>query len=126
MLEIKECKDILRYSDIINDLLDDYALVSVAEAYDGERVSGFGVYSYEKDAVVIHRVEYGDDLYLADGIVRTILFKAMMNGIDRGVFAANESNDILTSKLKYIKDKGRIINSITDFMDNCKNCKECN
>lgn len=125
MLEMRELPDIKKYSEIINSLPDKNADYKVIESFGkAKMITGFAVYSYEEDAVVIHHCEYGEDIELCDGILRTVLFKAIFKGIDRGICLACEDKTNLFDKMRYPQNDGHEIASINNFLNSCKKCKE--
>ncbi len=120
MLEIHQKADVENYFDhfkkfnIPND-------ANVVEAFDNGNVIGFAIYKIENDAVFIYDVEYGNDLYLCDGIVRAVLFKASMLGINKAKFEANDLS--VFRKLGFIEKESDWLISIESIMDGCKKCK---
>ncbi|NLK70501.1 MAG: hypothetical protein GX286_03555 [Clostridiales bacterium] len=124
MLEILECKDIEKYSHILNNIKTDGKL-HVVEAFNKNNVIGYGIYAYNLEVVEIFDFDDGGDLYLGDGIIRSILFKACLKGIDDAVFKINNSDKISKlEKLNFVKGDNKVLNSINDFMNSCKNCKK--
>ena len=45
---------------------------------DKNNVIGFIAYAYNDDAVIIYDFDDGGDLYLCDGLVRSVLFKGCL------------------------------------------------
>ncbi len=85
MLEILEQKDTADYTTLLEEISAD-APVHVVESMSEDQVTGYAVFSYHPDAVTLYRCEAGKDMVLFDGIVRSVLFKAAMRGINRAVF----------------------------------------
>ncbi len=125
MLEIHEIPDISKYNLILEGLPADKSKLRVVEAFGrAKMVTGFAVFSYEEDCVNIYRCEYGDDIDLCDGILRSILFKASMKGIDTGKCMAQADGENLFTKMHYTKGNETMIQSIASLMNGCKRCKE--
>lgn len=124
MLQILQTRHIENYSDIINQLGIESDTVSVAEATEQDKVTGFGVYyiDFDKMAVVIRYAKY-EDLMLADGIYRSILFLAMMKGIEKAEFALDDEKLSADVKKLHLADENMKIESISEMLDGCKNCK---
>lgn len=124
MLQILQTRHIENYSDIINKLGIESDTVSVAEATEQDKVTGFVVYyiDFDKMAVVIRYAKY-DDLMLADGIYRSILFLAMMKGIEKAEFALDDEKLSADVKKLRLADENMKIESISEMLDGCKNCK---
>lgn len=124
MLQILQTRHIENYSDIIKKLGIESDTVSVAEATEQDKVTGFGVYyiDFDKMAVVIRYAKY-DDLMLADGIYRSILFLAMMKGIEKAEFVLDDEKLSVDVKKLHLADENMKIESISEMLDGCKNCK---
>lgn len=124
MLEILECKDTERYSHIL-DAIETSGITHVVEAFDRGKVIGHGIYAYNPDSVEIFDFSDGGDLNVCDGIIRSILFKACLKGIDDAMFKIDDINKInKLKKLNFVKNDNKMLNSINDFMNSCKNCKK--
>jgi len=123
MLEIHEAKNINAYRSVI-DTLPSGREYKIIESYspDGS-VTGSGIYTFENDSVIICDCRYGDDIDLCDGILRTILFKAMLKGVDTGKCEAYVAEKNLFDVMKY-PHLNYTIESIDNFLNSCKKCKE--
>lgn len=117
MLEIHQRKDINGYEDIISGI--EYPII--IEAVTGDKVDGFSVYSVSDGTVFIHKLQWNDDLYLCDGIIRTALFKASFIGIDKAHFA---DEYIEIAKRLHLCDENGNLSSIASVMGGCENCKK--
>lgn len=119
MLEIHENPDHSAYSAQLAKINKDNTIV--VESFENGEVTGYGIYSCDTNKVIIHDFSYTDNLYLLDGIIRTMLFKANMQGIDLAEFDIIDNDKLkLLDLLKYNKK----IDSINYFFSNCKKCKE--
>ncbi len=121
MLEIVQAKDFKKYSNLIGELGIGDELISIAEALDKNEVIGFGIYHYGDGKVIIDYVDSKGDLYLYDGIVRSILFLAMTNKVNIAFF--NISDTKMLMDLSFVKGDNKYLENITEFMDKCKNCR---
>ena len=121
MLEIHQRNDINGYSGYLNEFGLSANESKIIEAFDNNKVIGFAIFMYHDDNVKIFYVDYNDDKYLCDGLIRTILFKASLLGIDKAEF--------LMSDIKLIEDLGFVqkghngLVSIQSIMNGCKSCK---
>ena len=62
---------------------------------------------------------------LCDGIIRSILFKACLKGIDDAIFKIDDVNKINElKKLNFVENDNKTLSFIDDFMNSCKNCKK--
>mgnify|MGYP003506070750 FL=1 len=120
MLEIRQKNDIAGYAGYIWDYQLTADEIQIVEAFEKEKVIGFCIYSYTEDSVEIYHAKYGDNISLFDGIIRTVLFKAFLKGINK---ARYHFEDMLLYKLKLADDYSNTLSSIENVMNNCGNCK---
>lgn len=124
MLRILEQTNHEPYRAVLNAIQSEYPLY-LTEAMDGEQVTGYIVYAYEPDAVAVHAVDDGGDLMLCDGLVRSVLFKGLLRGLNRGVFRLTDAAMMgKMAKLRFVKNDENILENIAEIMDNCKSCRE--
>lgn len=126
MLEILQARNKEKYKDRISELNLDFDLSFVVEATDEDSLLGFGIYHFGIDedynpVVEIDYVFYNSDILLLDGIVRSILFLAMMKQIDKAKFNLAQTDDLL--KLGFVQNNYNYLDSIAKFMSKCKSCK---
>ena len=121
MLEIHERHDTLGYENVINTILSEN--VKIVESKNGNETNGYGIYSIGENGIAIH--DYSSpELEIVDGIIRTILFKGMLGGINSCKFLVRDAEkQEQLKKLGFISDTQKNIEDINDFMSNCKNCK---
>jgi hypothetical protein len=120
MLEIVQAKDYKKYGELFEKLKIEDEIISVVEAMDNKNVIGCGIYHFDEKSVIVDYIDSGDDLQLYDGIVRSILFLAMNNGINRAVFNFDDYSDLV--KLKFTNGKDNFINDISEILVSCKKC----
>lgn len=122
MLRILEAKDTAPYAALLSRLPQD---VHVSEAMENDGVKGFIAYAYEPEQVVIYAVDDGQDYNYCDGLVRSVLFKAELKGIERAVFRLDDANMLARlCTLRFVNNHEKTIENIADIMENCKKCKE--
>ena len=121
MLQIIKKDGVDGYESIIRDLGADPDNVSVSEAVDGENVNGYGIYNIAPDAMTVYKISYGDDLMLADGILRSVLFLAALKGVEKALLL--NGSEALAKKLGMIKE-GNILEPISDIFGGCESCKK--
>lgn len=121
MLEIHQRNDLEGYSKYLNEFGLSSSDAQIIEAIDNNNVLGFSIFSYESDTVIIHCVNYNEDKYLCDGIIRTVLFKASLIGIDKAQFKMSDLS--IAENLGFILKGSNSLASIQTIMNNCKNCK---
>lgn len=122
MLEIHEKKSNDGYEKILSQIENEN--VKILESFSSGIVDGYGIYAVENGAVVVYDYD-GSDLNIIDGIIRTILFKGQFKNINECRFALiNSEKYEKLGMLKFISDSDKTIHDISDFMSNCKKCKE--
>lgn len=125
MLTIVEQKDLSGYAALLDSLHAPAGTqLYLTEALEGERATGYIVYAYEPERVAVYAVDDGDDLYLCDGLVRSVLFKGMLRGLDAAVFyLQDETMMAKMKKLRFVENDENTLKSIVKIMDNCKSCR---
>ena len=118
MLEIHECRDNSAYKKQLDMIdCDDAAVV---EAFENGENTGYGIYSLSPFKVIIYDFSDTDNLYLLDGIIRAMLFKACLKNIYYAVFDIKDENKKKLLEALSLDDE---IESLSDFFSGCKNCK---
>lgn len=124
MLKILEQQNTAPYQEILDGIGTPYRLY-LTEAMDGDQVTGYIIYAYEPDAVAVHVVNDGGDLMLCDGLVRSVLFKGMLRGLNKGVFRLTDEAMLTKMRtLRFVKNDENTLGNIAEIMDNCKSCRE--
>lgn len=121
MLEIHERQDTNGYENVVATILTEN--IHIVESINNGAVNGYGIYSVGDNGLAIHDYE-SSEWEIIDGIIRAILFKGMLGGINRCDFQVRDvekQNKLI--KLGFIKDDLKQIEDINDFMSNCKKCK---
>ncbi|MGN0613806.1 MAG: hypothetical protein ACI4JB_07885 [Porcipelethomonas sp.] len=122
MLEIHERTDITGYENIVSGIESD--CIHIVESINGSEVNGYGVYSVGEEGIAVHDFS-SEEWEITDGIIRTILFKGMLGGINRCDFAVPDSEkQQKLLRLGFIKDDTTSIEDINSFMCSCQNCKQ--
>jgi len=122
MLEIHEKTGIEGYEEIIDGIECD--CLHIVESKNGDNADGYGIYSVDENGLTVYDYD-SNDLNITDGIVRTILFKGMLGGINQcGFELKNKEKNKDLIRLGFITKKEKTITDINYFMNNCKKCKE--
>ncbi len=93
----------------------------IPETLDGDRVTGYIAYSYGSDKTTVYGFDDGGDILLCDGLVRSVMFKSVLKGIEHMLFEIDGGFDNL-KKLRFLKDDSRMCSDLSGFMDSCKSC----
>lgn len=120
MLQILQTKHFENYVSEIEELNISNLNPNVVEATDKDEIIGLGIYHFEDDKVVLDKVDANGDLYLYDGIVRAVLFLAMMKGYDVARFDLNDLTNV--KKLAFVQNNDNLLEGINEFMSKCKSC----
>ena len=85
---------------------------------------GFIAYAYKPDKTVIFDYDDGGELLLCDGLVRSVIFKSCLKGIETAVFdLPDEKKYESLRRLRFLEQDSRTAESIDSFMNGCQNCK---
>ena len=110
MLEIHEKKNTDGYENIIQNI--DCQYLHIVESINGDSVNGYGIYSVDENGVTIYDFDSSD-------------MNAMLSGINECIFEIKDENKIHNlTKLGFVMEHEQCINDISNFMINCKKCKE--
>lgn len=122
MLQILQAKSFKPYQDIISSLGVEDEVFSIVEAVDNGEVTGFAIYHFSNDSVILDYCTSSGDLYLYDGLVRSVLFLAVNNGIEKAVFNIEDRNEI--EVLGFVQKCHNLLSDLSGFLNNCKSCKK--
>lgn len=120
MLEIKTIRDKSKYIDKITAMGLAPDTCEVCESYSSGKTDGYGFYHLAGEEVYVDFVE-ADNLLCFDGIVRSILFKAMLCGIEKAEFSPSILDKLYA--LKIIKPGESALDSILGLLSHCSGCK---
>lgn len=122
MLEIQERLDTVGYGQLREAAGS--AKLHITEALDGDEVIGYIAYSYGTDKTVVYDYDDRGDMMLCDGLVRSVMLKSVLKGINHMLFQLPEDKkyDNLT-KLRFIAKDSRQCADLESFMNGCQHCK---
>ncbi|MDE6784588.1 MAG: hypothetical protein K2J26_04350 [Ruminococcus sp.] len=122
MLEIQEKFDTEGYEDIIAAAGVDN--IHITEAMDKGKSIGYIAYAYETECTVVYGYDDGGDLMLCDGLVRSVMFKSVLKGIETMIFKLPDKDGFVNlRKLKFLEGDSTICENLDGFMNACKNCR---
>ncbi len=123
MLEIQEKFSTEGYESVAD--ASKGSMLHITEAFDKGNVIGFIAYSYEGDRTIVYDYSDGGDLFLCDGLVRSVMFKSCLKGINTVTFTLSDANKYKNlRKLRFISADSDTAENIDNFMNGCKNCKK--
>ena len=122
MLEIQERFDSEGYEELRKAAGS--AELHITEALDHGGVIGYIAYSYGTDRTVVYGLDDGGDLMLCDGLVRSVMLKSVLKGIQRMLFEFDDdSNFDRLRKLRFVNGDSRQCSDLDSFMNGCQSCK---
>ncbi|MDE7121388.1 MAG: hypothetical protein K2O42_04425 [Oscillospiraceae bacterium] len=118
MLEILEQRNHENYQEILKkmNIHPENSEIHISEAIENQQVKGWILYAYQPEQVIIYEVSDGGDWNQCDGLVRSVLFKAQLRGIQQAWFL--EENPAMIqrlAKLGFMKNNQK-------KLDNIMNC----
>ena len=121
MLEIQERFDTAGYENIAGRA--GTAELHITEALDGDSVAGFIAYSYGAGKTVVYDYDDGGDIMLCDGLVRSVMLKSVLKGINRMIFELADDDKFGTlRKLRFLSGDSRLCSGLDSFMNSCRSC----
>lgn len=122
MLQIVKREDNTGYENILSGLgISGISEIKISEAVSGNSVDGYVIYKIGNDSVTLYDVNANGDLMLCDGLVRSALFLAAMQGIEKAVFDLADRTDLL--KLRFISADSNVLEPISEMLSGCEHCK---
>ncbi|MBQ8123081.1 MAG: hypothetical protein IJ170_07195 [Ruminococcus sp.] len=123
MLEIQEKFDNTGYEELVESASPQN--LHITEALDGGAPIGFIAYWYGADKTTVCAFDDGGDLMLCDGLVRSVMFKSVLKGIEVMEFALSDTAGFENlRKLRFLTGDSRICEDLNSFMNGCESCKE--
>ena len=103
------------------------AELHITEALDKGSVIGYIAYSYGAERTVVYGIDDGGDLMLCDGLVRSVMLKSVLKGIQRMLFEFDdESSFDRLRRLRFVRGDSRQCSDLDSFMNSCQSCKNNN
>ncbi len=112
MLEIHQRTDFSGYESSVGGIKTDDE-IKIIEAFEDGKVIGYCIYTLNSEYAEVFDIGYGGNLIICDGILRTVMLKAMMTGADRIVYS---TDDTAVEKLKLCDSGKRELGSIMSVM----------
>lgn len=120
MLEIQEKFDAAGYETIIEKAGTDN--LHITEAMEQGKAVGFIAYAYQEKKTVVYDYDDKGDLMLCDGLVRSVMFKSVLKGIEEMIFTVPEKRLENLRKLHFISGDSTICTNLDGFMNACESC----
>lgn len=120
MLEIQEKFDTAGYGELTKKADN----MHITEAIEQGRAIGYIAYAYEAGRTVVYDYDDNGDIMLCDGLVRSVMFKSVLKGIEMMIFDIPDGKkyDNL-KKLRFLSGDSNICENLGSFMNACSSCK---
>ena len=123
MLEIQERFDTAGYEHII--AAAGINNVHITEALIGWNAVGYIAYAYEAERTVVYDYSDGGDMMLCDGLVRSVMLKSAMKGIETMAFEFTDKNKLASLvKLHFLAEGSNVCENVDSFLNACEHCKK--
>ena len=96
----------------------------ITEAIEHGEATGFIAYAYQADSTVVYDYDDKGDLMLCDGLVRSVMFKSVLKGIETMIFDIPDKakyNNLI--KLRFLSGNSNVCENLDSFMNACESCK---
>lgn len=123
VLPVKE-KEIVKQLFLENGLLFDEKS-GVVEAKEKGSTCGYCFYYMGEKSITVEKIIPTDDIFLADGILRSALHVAVCNNINDAFYSDNAPYDLLC-KLKFVSDKIEKRLNVNKLFESCCSCADKN
>ncbi len=121
MLEIQEKFDSAGYESVV--AAAGVNNVHITEALDADSPIGFIAYAYEAERTIVYDYDDGGDLLLCDGLVRSVMFKSVLKGIETMVFQLPDKTRYESLvKLRFLESGSDTCKNLDGFMNACEHC----
>lgn len=122
MIEIHPLRDTVKLSELYKVAGIDLTEMSMAVvASDKEEILGFCLFEMNNDSIVIHSLEPKDDVFFADGILRSALHVGVENGKEQAFYSQFAPENVF-DVLKFIKNKDTKELDVGKLFTSCKSC----
>ncbi len=122
MLEIQEKFDVSGYENLVARA--GIKNLHITEALDRGNVSGFIAYAYDAEKTIVYDYSDSGDIMLCDGLVRSVMFKSVLKGIETMEFMLDDEKKYENLiKLKFLSPQENICENLSSFMNSCESCK---
>lgn len=120
MLEIQEKFDTTGYEELTKRADN----LHITEAMEHGIATGYIAYAYEAERTVVYDYDDNGDLMLCDGLVRSVMFKSVLKGIETMIFDIPDGKKFDNlKKLRFLSGDSNVCGNLDGFMNACESCK---
>ena len=126
MITVLPVKDNSKVSFLFETIGIEFTSESAAvEAKEKGKVCGYCLFYMNEKEIVIEKIEPLNDIFLADGILRSALHVAVCNNINRAFYGENAPEELF-KKLKFILNEENKELNINKLFESCCGCADKN
>lgn len=123
MIEIHPLRETEKLSELYKSSGVEMGADSIAVvAADGSEILGFCLFDLSDTSMTVTHLEPEDDVFFADGILRSALHVGVENGVNKA-FYSDSAPTALFERLKFIKNVEKRELNIEKLFASCKNCE---
>ncbi len=122
MIEVLQINDTVEIKDFYKqNNVEFVSNCGVTVAKNGEEILGFCTFILDDEKITITKLSPTNDVFLADGILRSALHIADFRGISTAFFTDNVDKDLLIL-LKFIENEEKKTLNIEKLHESCCSC----
>ena len=122
MIEIHPLRDTDKLCELYktqNVTMNEYSMAVVAS--DREEIIGFCLFELKKDGLLVHSLEPKEDVFFADGILRSAMHVGVENGINEAFYSENAPVELFET-LEFIKNAEKKELNVGKLLSSCQSC----
>ena len=122
MIEIHPLRDTHKLCELYkkqNVTMNEFSMAVVAS--DKEEILGFCLFELKNDGLLVHSLEPKDDVFFADGILRSALHVGVENGVNEAFYSENAPEKLFET-LKFIKNAEKKELNVGKLFSSCQSC----
>ena len=122
MIEIHPLRDTDKLCELYkkqNVTINEYSMAVVAS--DREEIQGFCLFELKSDGLLVHSLEPKEDVFFADGILRSALHVGVENGVNEAFYYENAPEKLFET-LKFIKNAEKKELNVGKLFSSCQSC----
>ena len=102
-----------------NITMNEHSMAVVAS--DREDILGFCLFELKNDGLLVHSLEPKEDVFFADGILRSALHVGVENGVNEAFYSENAPEKLFET-LKFIKNAEKKELNVGKLFSSCQSC----
>lgn len=122
MIEIHPLRDTDKLRELYktqNVTMNEHSMAVVAS--DRGEILGFCLFELKNDGLFVHSLEPKEDVFFADGILRSALHVGVENGVNEAFYSENAPVELFEA-LKFIKNAENRELNVGKLFSSCQSC----